>query len=126
MSWPFGETGVGKIGLMPPTLQADSAAAPITIAHMVRSERKRPATRLKYIDGSKRNPASGFGYRIESGTDGGRSTQASLCRRVQPRPGSRVSQLRVADGAFHRPVPQLRLQALALESRRVGGIPPVA
>src|SRR5919201_1817273 len=51
MCWPFGDTGVGKMGEMPPTSQAPNATARMARASGVSSARPRPATRRKYIDG---------------------------------------------------------------------------
>ncbi len=49
MFWPLGETGVGKIGLKPPTPHALNKKAAATEPAIVRSTRTREVTMLKYI-----------------------------------------------------------------------------
>src|ERR671936_1123378 len=111
MSLPFGDTGVGKMGEMPPTSQELSAMARIAKP----SARAPLTTRWKYIDGRNRAPPCATNRPDRIQTDCGRSPKASLRRRVQSQPVGRMPALRITDGALHRPLPQLRLQAMAVE-----------
>src|SRR5438552_6439072 len=127
MSFPFGETGSGKMGLRSPRSQELRTKARPASPMVVISARALRATRWKYIGGRNRTPAVPWtADPIESKIDCGRSPEASLRRPGQPQPVRRMPQLRAADGALRRPLPQLRLQALALHRDGVRGFQSVA
>src|SRR6266566_7542359 len=115
MSCPFGETGLGKIGCRPPTSHELRATASATRPPNVISARNtRVVTAQVY-----RRPDSQPVDRIESRGDCGRSPKASIRRRHESKSVRRLSAVRTADGALRRPLPELRLQALAVERRGV-------
>src|SRR2546421_4352423 len=120
MSWPFGETGVGKIGDRPPMPQLLSEIAatrsPSDQTRLLVINRTAP----KYIGGRLVNPATV--ETLESETERGQSQKASLCRRVQLVHGGRLPALRPANRPLPRPLPQLRIQALAFERDGLGGV----
>src|SRR5438270_6496522 len=123
MSCPFGDTGWGKMGLRPPESHAANVSMSAARPTIFISAFARCATRWKYIGGRKSGRAAGStADRIESKIDCGRSQKASLRRRDQPEPVGRMSQVRTDHAALHRPVPQLWLQALALERDGLGGV----
>src|SRR3989440_5320286 len=127
MSCPFGETGWGKMGLRPPESHAAKVTMSAARPTIFISAFARCATRWKYIGGRNRGrnrarAAASTAERIESKIDCGRSQKASLRRRDQPEPVGRMSQVRPDHAALHRPVPQLWLQALALERDGLGGV----
>src|SRR5881398_3781456 len=112
MFFPFGDTGVGKMGEMPPTSQELRKRASADRAAMDRSVRT-PRVTLGSISTLE------IATRIESRSDCGRSPKAQIRRRVQPQHVGRVSALRPPHGPLRRPLPQLRLQALAFERGRL-------
>src|SRR5437762_10201350 len=113
MYWPLGETGVGKIGDRPPMPHPLSEIAatrsPSNDSRLLVINRTDP----KYIGGRLVDPATV--QTLESETERGQSQKAPLCRCVQSISGSRLPALRHADRPFRRPLPQLRLQAVAVE-----------
>src|SRR5258708_39021532 len=115
MCWPFGETGGGKIGVRPPTLHELRRNAIAKRPAISSSARRQCVTWVKYIDG--RNPASGVQsrrpYKIRG--NGGDSQKVSVRRCLQPQPGGGLPTLWAEDGSLCRPLPQLRLQAVALQ-----------
>src|SRR5438034_2227899 len=113
MFWPLGETGVGKIGDRPPMPQPLSEIAatrsPSNHTRLLVINRTAP----KYIGGRLVDPATV--QTLESGSERGQSQKASLCRRVQSISGSRLPALRHDDRPLRRSLPQLRLQAVAVQ-----------
>src|SRR6266567_4886109 len=63
---------------------------------------------------------------IESEAERGGIQAAPICRHLQPIPRRYLPALWAADAEVPRPLPQRRLQALAIELRRLGGVPGVA
>src|SRR6266700_7895027 len=120
MFWPLGETGVGKIGDRPPMPQPLSEIAatrsPSNHTRLLVINRTAP----KYIGGRLVDPATV--QTLESESERGQSQKASLCRCVQSISGSRLPAVRHADCTFRRSLPQLRLQAAALERDGLGGV----
>src|SRR5207249_1006108 len=114
MFLPLGDTGFGKMGEMPPTSQELRKSARAATPVVVRSARALRITKRKYIDDWNRVLGVPAQRPDRIHADCGRCPKASLCRRVQSQPVGRVSALRPPDGPLHRPLPQLRLQALAL------------
>src|SRR5579859_3479661 len=120
MSWPFGETGEGKIGDRPPTPQplTEIAAARSPSNHIRLLVINRTAQ--KYIGGRLFDPATV--KTLKSETERGQSQKAPLCRRVQLISGGRLPELRPADRPFCRSLPQLWIQAVALERDGLGRV----
>src|SRR6478736_10525176 len=115
MSCPLGETGVGKMGEIPPSPSQElRRKAAATRPRIVSGNRPRCFTAQSLSEHEARD---GRRKPIESKTDSDGSEQASLCRCIQPEPCRGLPALRAEDGTLHRHVPQLRLQALALQSR---------
>src|SRR5581483_637302 len=124
MSWPLPDTGVGKIGESPPMPQALNATAPRT-RPIVQSSSLSTRTARKYPTDAGEGEAGArlrAGHPLESEPNRGQSQKASLRRRFEPEPGRGMSPLRPPDGPVHRPLPQLRLQALAVRDDGVGGV----
>src|SRR5579859_583656 len=152
MSWPFGETGVGKMGDRPPIPQALRTNTPPMRPTVHISALSVTRTAQKYIGAVELDPEPArlplpggsdqfgralsrlarrvrvrvIGLPLESKTEGGQRQKASLCRRRQPKPFCRLPELRAAHGPLHRPLPELRLQAVAFERDGVGGLPRLA
>src|ERR671937_3080563 len=126
MFLPLGDTGVGKMGEMPPTSHELRKRARPARESVVRSARALLATSWKYIDA--RNPTRSCVLtrpdRIQ--TDCGRSPKAPLRRCVQSQPLGRVSALWACDRPFRRPLPKLRIQAVAVQRGRRCGIQALA
>src|SRR5438094_9027646 len=124
MFWPLGETGVGKIGDRPPMPHPLSEIAatrsPSNDTRLLVINRTAP----KYIGGRLVDPATV--QTLESESERGQSQKASLCRRVQSISGSRLPALRHDDCPFRRSLPELRIQAVALERDGLGGVPGLA
>src|SRR5690348_9978474 len=124
MSAPLGETGSGKMGDRPPMPQPLNEIAatrsPSNHTRLLVVNRTVP----KYIGGRLFDPVAL--QTLESESERGQSQKASLCRRVQPVPGSRVPALWPADGSFRRSLPQLRIQAVAVERDGLSCIPGLA
>src|SRR5690348_2428380 len=98
-----------------------SAPSPATDPRM----RTTRGTVLKYIDGRLSTRLT-FPDPIESESDCGRRAQASLRRPLEPKPFRRVPALRPAHGAVRRPLPELRIQDLAVERNGLGCLQGVA
>src|SRR6266436_8288643 len=117
---PLGETGTGKMGDRPPTPQPlneiAAARSPSNHTRLLVVNRTAP----KYIGGRLVDPAAL--QTLESEPERGQSQKASLCRRVQPISGSRLPALRSADRPFRRSLPQLRIQAVAVERDGLRGV----
>src|SRR5712691_5802227 len=117
---PLGETGSGKMGASPPAPQ------PLNEIAAARSPSNHPRllvvnrTPPKYIGGRLLDPATL--QTLESEPERGQSQKASLCRRVQPISGSRLPALRSADRPVCRSLPQLRIQAVAVERDGLSGV----
>src|SRR5438067_13169373 len=113
MSWPLGETGVGKIGDRPPMPQPLSEIAatrsPSNQTRLLVINRTAP----KYIGGRLVDPATV--ETLESETERGQSQKASLCRRDQLVNGRRLPALRPANRPRPLPPPPLRIQAVAVQ-----------
>src|SRR5207248_7801737 len=102
MPCPLGETGVGKIGLRPPTSHELRAIARAAEPRIVSSARALRTTRWKYRS-ALTMVTEGCGARPDRiQTDCGRRTKTALCRRVQPQPVGGMPALRPADGSLHR------------------------
>src|SRR4029077_11571419 len=120
MSAPLGDTGSGKMGDRPPMPQPLSEIAatrsPSNHTRLLVINR----TAQKYIGGRLVDPATL--QTLESESERGQSQKASLCRRVQPISGSRLPAVRPPDRPFRRSLPQLRIQAVAVERDGLGGV----
>src|SRR5712692_1176857 len=140
MSWPLGDTGVGKMGEMPPgASQAPRRKAAGMMARGHSRVRKPALTapsictpqNLRFcgdpsIGDGKRHPQCESPPLIESRIERGRIQAAPIRRHLQPIPRRRLPALRAAHAEVSGPVPQRRLQALALELRRLGSLQGVA
>src|SRR5487761_10096 len=140
MSCPLGETGVGKMGEMPPNPPHElRRKAPATSPRIVSGRRPRGFTAQSLSEQEEALAACAFekagaichgtrGRRpnpIESKIDCGGSKEASICRYLEHEPCRRMPALRLANAPLPRPLPQLRLPAVALKRgciRRVPGL----
>src|SRR5260370_1817172 len=117
---PLGDTGSGKMGDRPPTPQPLNEIAatrsPSNHTRLLVVNRTAPT----YIGGRLVDPATL--QTLESESERGQSQKASLCRRVQPISGRRLPALRSPDRSFRRPLPQLRIQAVAVERDGLSGV----
>src|SRR5713226_5160067 len=126
MSWPLGDTGVGKMGTRrqaPRRSRAEGPRAewPMATAARVSPPSRRPVYRRQEARLFARKPPS---TRIRN--ELGRIQGAPIRRHLKPFPDRRLPALRAEDAQVSGPLPQRRLQALALELRRVGGVQGVA
>src|SRR6202521_1860708 len=127
MSCPFGETGAGKMGEMPPSPPQElsaSAAAPRPMVVKVARARAATAASIgsRWQWSPELRPTNRLSDRIESEIARGAIEAAAICGRVEPQPGGRVPPLRSDNGPIRRHVPELWLQALAIERDGLGRV----
>src|SRR5229473_5752399 len=127
MSWPLGDTGVGKMGEMPPGASqepSNKAAGTMASGHNRVSDQAFTAASISTLGGA--TPWARFPLVDRIRTERGRIQAAPICGCLQPIPVRPMPALRAADSQVPGPLPERRLQAVAVQLRRLGGFQSLA
>src|SRR5712691_12828055 len=116
MSWPLGETGAGKMGEMPPGASQEPksrAAGRIARGHNRISDQGFTAASISTL--GRAAPVAGFPLVDRIRAERGGIQAAPICGHLQLIPCPRVPAVRAPDAEVSRPVPERRLQAVAVQ-----------
>src|SRR5258707_15754059 len=116
MFWPLGEPGVGKMGEIPPgASQEPSRNTPGTTASGHNRVSDQAFTAASISTPGDATPSARFPLVDRIRAERGGIQAAPICGHLQPIPCRRVPAVRAPDADVSRPVPERRLQAVAVQ-----------